>query len=106
VRTGHVPGGTVPYGYRRERKTLVPNDLEVSVVCTILESGSWGRPITDIVMLLNAQGLTRRNGKPWTERQVRAILSRRELYEHGKLHYGKVEGANEHCIILSNGQVS
>ena len=54
VRTGQVPGGTVPYGYRRERKTLVPHDLEVSVVCTILESGSWGRPITDIVMLLNA----------------------------------------------------
>ena len=103
VRKGHHPGGNVPYGYRREGKTLVPNDREAAVVRTIFETRQRGIPVSDIVALLNGQGFERRNGNPWTQRQVRAVLSRKELYECGKLRYGAVEGTNERFILAADG---
>ena len=99
VRKGHSPGGNVPYGYRREKKTLVADDAEALLVRTILEAGQRGSLVAEIANSLNSQGFLRRNGKPWTGRQVRAILSRRDLYEQGKLHYGKVEGTNDQFIL-------
>ncbi len=99
VRKGYSPGGNVPYGYRRERRTLVLNDLEAVVVRTILEARQRGKVVSEIVELLNRQGYERRNGKQWTRRQVQAILSRREFYEQGKFRYGKVEGINEQFIL-------
>ncbi len=96
---GHSPGGNIPYGYRRERKTLVLNELEAVVVRTILEASRGGSVVPEIVELLNRQGYKRRNGTPWTRRQVQAILSRRELYVEGKFRYGKVEGMNEQFIL-------
>jgi hypothetical protein len=50
--------------------------------------------------MLNTRGARRRNGEPWTTWQVRAILSRRELYECGKFHYGDVNGQNEKFILI------
>jgi len=35
-----------------------------------------------------------RNGKPWTHRQVAAILARRESYQGGIVRYGDVTGYN------------
>ncbi len=99
VRKGHSPGGNVPYGYRREGKTLVPDDREALVVRTILEAKRCGSMVPEIVDVLNDQGFQRRNGAPWTRRQVRAILSRREFYEQGKFRYGKVEGMNARFIL-------
>ena len=82
VRKGHSPGGNVPYGYRREKKTLVPDDVEALVVRTILEAGQRGSLVAEIANLLNSQGLERRNGKPWTGRQVRAIQLNLPTWKH------------------------
>ena len=99
IRKGHSPGGNVPYGYRRERKTLVPHHPEATVVRKILEARQVGHSTPAIADHLNGQRLTRRNGKPWTSRGVRPVLSQRELNEKGKLHYGRVEGGNEELIL-------
>jgi site-specific DNA recombinase len=100
VRKGHFLGGNVPYGYRIEKKKLVPNPHEVGVVREIVRLDRRGISVSAIVNALNTQGAQRRNGTPWTTRQVRAILSRRELYERGRIHYGKVGGENEKLILI------
>jgi site-specific DNA recombinase len=100
VRKGHFPGGNTPYGYRIEKKTLVPYAAEAEVVREIIRLESGGVPVREIVNALNRRAARRRNGKPWTERQVRAILSRRELYERGKMHYGAVEGQDNRLILI------
>lgn len=100
VRKGHYPGGNIPYGYRIEKKMLVPYVAEAGVVREIIRLESGGVPVREIVDVLNRREARRRNGKPWTERQVRAILSRRELYEHGKVHYGTVEGEDKRLILI------
>lgn len=99
VRKGHFPGGNVPYGYCRTEKKLVPNPHEMDVVCTILDLAEKGKPNTEIVGVLENQGVRRRNGKPWTARQVRAVLARRELYEEGKIRYGSVDGVSKELIL-------
>ena len=99
VRKGHYPGGNIPYGYRMEKKTLVPHAAEAEVVRQIIRLQIGGVPVREIVNALNRREARRRNGKPWTVRQVRAILSRRELYEHGKVHYGTVEGQDKRLIL-------
>ncbi|HIC04136.1 MAG TPA: hypothetical protein EYG58_00020 [Nitrospirales bacterium] len=50
--------------------------------------------------LLNKDGSRRRNGKPWTPRQIEAILSRRVLYEQSIIHYGNISGENKNLILL------
>ena len=100
VRNGHFPGGNAPYGYRIKKKKLVPHLTEADVVREIIRLNRNGTPAAQIVAILNAQGARRRNGTPWTARQVRAILSRRELYERGRIHYGKVSGESERLILV------
>ena len=100
VRKGHYPGGNIPYGYRLEKKTLVPYVPEAEVVREIIRLQIGGVSVGEIVNALNGRAARRRNGKLWTERQVRAILSRRELYEHGKMHYGTVEGQDKRLILI------
>jgi site-specific DNA recombinase len=100
VRKGHFPGGNIPYGYRIENKTLIPYAAEADVVREIIRLHRRGIAVAEIVNGLNRRWAKRRNGKPWTVRQVRAILSRRELYECGKVHYGNVEGQDERFILI------
>ena len=99
VRKGHFPGGNIPYGYRFEKKTLIPYAAEAEDVREILRLDRQGIPVREIVNALNRRGARRRNGEPWSGRQVRAIRSRRELYERGKVHYGAVEGWDEKLIL-------
>ena len=100
VRKGHFPGGNIPYGYRTEKKTLIPHAAEAEVVREIIRLERQGTPVREIVDALNGRPAPRRNGKPWTGRQVRAILSRRELYERGKVHYGAVGGQDKRLILM------
>jgi hypothetical protein len=48
----------------------------------------------------NAKGLERRNGKPWTPRQITAILSRSDLYRDGCFSYGDASGTDDRLAIL------
>jgi site-specific DNA recombinase len=103
VRKGHSPGGNVPYGYRIEKKTLIPYSAEADIVREIIRLNRRGIPVAGIVDALNHRCAKRRNGKPWTARQIRAVLSRREIYERGKVHYGNVEGQDERLILIQVG---
>jgi DNA invertase Pin-like site-specific DNA recombinase len=100
VRKGHFPGGNPPYGYSISGKDLVPNPAEAEIIQEIIERAKQGISVARIIEMLNARGARRRNGETWTTRQVRAILSRRELYERGKIHYGEVSGQNEKFILI------
>jgi hypothetical protein len=57
-----------------------------------------GRAIADE---LNRFGYKKRNGKPWTQRQVCGILQHAMLYHNGFLHYGKTFGGNSTLTILA-----
>ena len=102
VRKGKSPGGTVPYGYRRDGKRLAPDSLEATVVRMVHRESQFGKSVRTIVNELNNNGFATGNGKPWVPRQVRNILARKELYEHGKRRYGCVEGTNQGLILLNN----
>lgn len=47
------------------------------------------------------KGLERRNGKPWTQRQVAAILGRSLFYGEGMLRYGEASGQNKGLALLA-----
>ena len=97
---GNPAGGNVAYGYQRVKKDLVLNEAEVGIVRMIFELAALGRSGSAIAGVLNDQRLPRRNGKPWTQRQVAAVLSRRELYRNGALRYGEAAGQNRRFVIV------
>lgn len=99
VRKGLFPGGNVPYGYFRKGENLILHPPEVAIVREILDQDRQGKTVLQIVNALNSKAFRRRNGKSWTARQVRIILSRRELYERGRVRYGEVNGVNEALIL-------
>ena len=74
VRRGLPPGGTVPYGYRRNAKTLVIDPAEAVTVRTVFSLAERGETPSGIARLSG------RNGYPWTQRQAVAILLRRSIY--------------------------
>lgn len=53
-----------------------------------------------IARVLNGKGLGRRNGKPWTQRQVSAILQRLALYRDGVIRYGEINGQDNRLALL------
>jgi hypothetical protein len=57
----------------------------------------------EIAETLTAKGLTRRNGKPWTQHQVAAVLSRYKRYRDGTLHYGAANGQDANLLLLDGG---
>lgn len=101
VRKGLPAGGNVPYGYRRNGKSLVVDDAEAAVVRTIFGCAGQGESCSEITRRLNAGGSVRRNGKPWTERQVSATLGRAPLYREGRLGYGEAIGHDRRAALLS-----
>ena len=103
VRGGKPPGGNVPYGYRRAGSGFRINEEEAQVVRLIFSLVNQGGTRQTMVEALNKGGARRRNGKPWTPRQVSAILNRRQLYEGGVVRYGTVFGQDKKLILLSKG---
>lgn len=101
ILRGEPPGGNVPYGYRRRNKMLLPDPEEAAIVREILSLESLGKSCSEIVDVLNERGLGRRNGKPWTPRQVLAILARSCLYKMGEIRYGEAKGQNSRLILLN-----
>jgi site-specific DNA recombinase len=98
VRRGLPPGGTAPYGYRRNGHGLVIDEDEAVIIRSIFERAGEGLLPGEI-----ARGLkpwVRRNGKTWTRRQVAAVLSRGDLYRHGIVRYGGVEGKRNSLVLV------
>ncbi len=68
--------GSIPYGYRRVRgsKKLVEKPEEQEVVRMVNELYQDGERLTDIVQTLNEKRIKTRNGKQWTNMQVKRII--------------------------------
>lgn len=98
VRRGLPPGGTPAYGYHRDGKSLLIDRDEAAVVRRIFERTSDGLGPGEIARELGP--LKRRNGKPWTRRQVAAVLEHHDLYQGGVVRYGKVQGTQNSLVLL------
>ncbi len=99
VRKGRMAGGTVPYGYMRQGKDVKIQPDEAEIVREILALDASGQSGNEIAIFLNQRDNRRRNGMAWTQRQVSAILSRRDLYQKGVVKYGAVNGENRDLIM-------
>ena len=100
VRKGKMAGGTLPYGYMRNNNEIKKNPQEAEMIRLIFGLASEGKSGWQIANLLTQKGCNRRNGTPWTQRQVWAILSRENLYGKGVIRYGAVTGENQDLSIL------
>ncbi len=100
VRKGLFPGGNLPYGYVRENGKVKIDPQETEIVKQIYAMA--GKRLTGqaIANKLNKRDYTRRNGMPWTQRQVCGILKKERLYKGGLMHYGKIIGENHSLAIL------
>lgn len=100
VRRGLPAGGNVSYGYRRNGRSLEIDGAEAEVVRVIFELAHAGHGRIATARQLNAHSFRRRNGKPWTRRQVAAVLAQSELYRQGRLRYGDVTGINRTLRVI------
>lgn len=101
VRKGLFPGGTLPYGYTRKGKLISLHPDEAEIVKQIYSLASNGYSGYSIAESLNQSGYRRRNGSPWTQRQVCRVLNNEPLYSSGLLHYGEVYGQNQFMALLN-----
>ena len=100
VRNGKMSGGTLPYGYARDHGNTQIVPYEAEIVRLIFRFHSQGFKDQEIAIRLNARGYRRRNGTPWTQRQVWAIVHRGALYAEGVIKYGAVVSKNAGLILL------
>lgn len=100
VRRGLAPGGTAPYGYRRNGNGLVIDEPEAAMVRMVYELAGRGWGGSAIARALNEKSLVRRNGKAWTQRQVAAVLKLERLYREGAVRYGEVVGRSASLVLL------
>ncbi len=98
VRRGLPAGGNLPYGFAREGKEVVLVPKEINIVRLIFQAADL--KIKHIPRVLNQKDFTRRNGKPWTARQVSAILAHRPFYYDGMIRYGEASGHNQRLAVL------
>ena len=104
VRRGELAGGNLPYGYKRNGHGPEIDPDEAEVVRMIFGLAADLRS-AEIAEQINDAGHRRRNGKPWTARQVSAVLERQDLYEKGVVKYGAVEGLNKRLILLEKTEI-
>ena len=100
VRNGLFPGGNLPYGYTRKGKTVQIQPYEARIVNRIFDLGSQQYTGQAIADELNLHGFRRRNGKPWTQRQVCRIINNGKTYKTGLIHYGAVLEKNDLAILI------
>lgn len=101
VRRGLPPGGNVAYGFRRDTAGVVLDTREVLAVRAIFDLADHRLGRAAIAAELNDRGLRRRNGQPWSQRQVAAIIARRGAYARGVVRYGTVEGVNGALVLVT-----
>ena len=82
------------------RRTTEIDSGEAVIVRMLFRLFDLGQRRTDIALVLNERGLTRRNGESWSQRQVAAVLNRRESYKGGVLRYGDVAETNRELRLI------
>jgi len=93
-------------GFEICRQGLVVEPEEAEIVRMVFELAERGETNSGIARALNDDGLERRNGKPWTPRQVGVVLQRQAFYRQGAIRYGEVTGQNAQPGLLELGAYS
>ena len=70
--------GSPGFGYRAENKQLVPDDREQQAVRRIREMHDAGTSLRQIIIALEAEGITPKRGGTWHPTTVRRVLARLE----------------------------
>jgi site-specific DNA recombinase len=103
ARQGGYAGGKAPIGYKAERgdKTLTLDEEKASTVKRVFElrDAKPDAPLKKIADMLNAEGYTTKEGKPFHPMQVKRISDRKALYQ-GTYKYSGVEAEGQHQTIL------
>lgn len=103
ARQGGYAGGKAPIGYKAERgdKALTLDEMKASTVKRVFElrDAKPDAPLKKIADMLNAEGYTTKEGKPFHPMQLKRILDRKEFYE-GIYRYSGVEAEGQHIAIL------
>jgi len=103
ARQGGYAGGKAPIGYKAERghKALILDEEKATVVRKVFELRDTkpDASLQNIADILNVEGLTTKEGKPFHPMQVKRILDRRAFYE-GTYRYSGVEVDGLHQTIL------
>ncbi|MDQ1254763.1 MAG: site-specific recombinase [Euryarchaeota archaeon] len=103
ARQGGYAGGKAPIGYRAERggKALTLDEEKASTVRRVFElrDAKPDASLKKIADMLNAEGYTTKEGKPFHPMQVKRILDRQDLYE-GNYKYSGIEAAGKHPHII------
>ena len=103
ARQGGYAGGKAPIGYRAKRgdKSLTLDEEKASTVRRVFELRETmpGASLLKIADILNSEGYTTKEGKPFHPMQVKRTLDRKAFYE-GAYCYSGVEAKGQHQIIL------
>jgi DNA invertase Pin-like site-specific DNA recombinase len=103
ARQGGYAGGKAPIGYRSKRgdKTLTLDEEKTSTVKRVFElrDTKLDASLQKIADILNAEGLTTKEGQQFHAMQVKRILDRRDIYEGG-YRYSGIASRGKHQPIL------
>ena len=96
---GEYAGGKPPYGYKAVNKELVVDEAEAQVVRMVYAGKAKGLTLRAIAEILNEEGLTNRQGNPFTFATIQKILLNEEVYK-GTYTYNDVVIKDHHKAII------
>lgn len=103
ARQGGYAGGKAPIGYKAERggKALMLDEEKASTVKRVFElrDAEPDASLRKIADILNSEGYTTKEGKPFYPMQVKRILDRKAFYE-GIYRYSGVEAEGQYLAII------
>jgi site-specific DNA recombinase len=103
ARQGGYAGGKAPIGYKAERggKALTLDEEKTSTVKRVFElrDKEPDASLKMIADILNSEGFTTKESKPFYPMQVKRILDRMAFYE-GTYRYSGVEAIGQHQTII------
>ena len=97
-RKGKWVGGTVPYGYRVEKRRLYPIEEEAAVVNRIFRRYLEVQSPKLIAMELNKEGVFNHNGRKWDTQSIHRILTNHHYV--GEVEYQGAVYKGEHDAVV------
>ena len=86
-------GRGLPYGFKTVNKKIIIDDERAAIINYIYEQYSIGTVVTDIIKALNAKGIAKRDGKPFSKNGIYKILKNEKyagIYRHGDDVYDNI----------------
>ena len=101
---GSKPAGVCPFGYQytADKKAVEVNQDEAATVKRIFSEVQKGSSLQKIADMLNAEGITTRNGKAWTRGSLHVIAKNR--FYVGELEHAGQTIQGTHTPIISKVQ--